>query len=142
MENYNNLKLDNQLCFRLYSASKEIIKKYKPFLDQHNLTYTQYITMMVIWEDKKITIKKLGERLRLDSGTLTPLIKKLEAMDLVEKYRDPKDDRSVIVEITQKGIELREAVKDIPMQTVCSLGVDIEDLRELKENLDKLLSKI
>lgn len=142
MENYDNLKLDNQLCFRLYSASKEVIKKYKPFLDKHNLTYTQYITMMVIWEQKKITIKNLGEKLRLDSGTLTPLIKKLQAMELVEKYRDPKDDRSVIVEVTEKGMNLREDVKDVPMQTLCSFDVDIEELKNLKESLDKLLSKI
>lgn len=142
MENYDNLKLDNQLCFRLYSASKEVIKKYKPFLDKHNLTYTQYITMMVIWEQKKITIKNLGEKLRLDSGTLTPLIKKLQAMELVEKYRDPKDDRSVIVEVTEKGMNLREDVKDVPMQTLCSFDVDIEELKNLKESLDKLLSKM
>ncbi|MGL4655455.1 MAG: MarR family winged helix-turn-helix transcriptional regulator [Sarcina sp.] len=142
MEDYSNLKLDNQVCFRLYAASREVIKKYKPLLDQHNLTYTQYLTMLVLWEDEKITVKNIGKRLRLDSGTLTPLLKKLEAMDLVKKYRDPKDDRSVIVETTEKGKNLKEEVKDIPQKALCSVGVPVEELIELRDMLDSVLKKI
>ncbi|MGL4452657.1 MAG: MarR family winged helix-turn-helix transcriptional regulator [Sarcina sp.] len=142
MEIYNDLKLDNQVCFRLYAASREVIKKYKPLLDKHNLTYTQYLTMLVLWEEEKITVKNIGKRLRLDSGTLTPLLKKLEAMELVIKYRDPKDDRSVIVEVTEKGSKLKNNVKDIPREMLCSVGVPKEELIALKEMLDSILKKI
>lgn len=142
MEDYSNLKLDNQVCFRLYAASREIIKKYKPLLDEHNLTYTQYLTMLVLWEEEKITVKNIGKRLRLDSGTLTPLLKKLEAMELVIKYRDPKDDRSVIVQITEKGRNLKDAVKEIPQKALCSVGIPVEELIALKEILDSVLNKI
>ena len=142
MEDYSDLKLEKQLCFRLYAASREVIKRYKPLLDEHNLTYTQYITMMVMWEAKKMTVKKIGEKLRLDSGTLTPLLKKLEAMEVIRKYRDPKDDRSVIVELTDKGLDLRDAVKDVPKKIMCTVGTDIEDLINLRESLDKLLNSM
>ncbi|WP_297439332.1 MarR family winged helix-turn-helix transcriptional regulator [uncultured Clostridium sp.] len=142
MEDYSDLQLDKQLCFRLYAASREVIKRYKPLLDEHNLTYTQYITMMVMWEAKKMTVKKIGEKLRLDSGTLTPLLKKLEAMEVIRKYRDPKDDRSVIVELTDKGLDLRDAVKDVPKKIMCTVGTDIEDLINLRESLDKLLNSM
>ncbi|MDU7886384.1 MAG: MarR family transcriptional regulator, partial [Clostridium perfringens] len=99
MDKYNILKLENQLCFRLYASSREVIKKYKPILDQYN----QYLTMLVLWENEKITVKGIGEKLHLDSGTLTPLIKKLEKMNLVTKYRSKEDDRVVIVELTDEG---------------------------------------
>lgn len=142
MDDYSDLKLDNQICFRLYAASREVIKKYKPFLDEYNLTYTQYLTMLVLWEEEKITVKNIGKRLRLDSGTLTPLLKKLEARELITKYRDPKDDRSVIVEITKKGVLLRDEVKDIPSKALCSVGIPIEELITLKEMLDSILKNI
>ena len=142
MEDYSSLKLDNQICFRLYAASREVIKKYKPLLDEHNLTYTQYLTMLVLWEEEKATVKNIGIKLRLDSGTLTPLLKKLEAMELVKKYRDPKDDRSVIVEITEKGRNLKAQVRDIPSKAQCSVGIPRNELMELKEILDKVLNRI
>lgn len=139
MENYDSLKLDNQICFRLYAASREIIKKYKPLLDEHNLTYTQYLTMLVMWENEKITVKEIGKKLHLDSGTLTPLLKKLENMEFIKKYRDPLDDRSVIVELTNSGLELKDKVKDIPNQLFCLIGMEKEQLLELKKNLDEAL---
>lgn len=108
MDRYDKIKLDNQICFPLYALSREIIKLYKPFLDKYDLTYTQYITMLVIWEEEKITFKDLGKRLHLDSGTLTPVLKKLESMELINKYRSKEDDRIVIVEITEKGKLLKE----------------------------------
>ena len=101
--NYDTLKLENQLCFPLYAASREIIKKYRPYLDELGLTYTQYIAMMVFWEQKKITVKELGEKLYLDSGTLTPMLKNLEAKGFVRRYRDKDDERVLNVEITQEG---------------------------------------
>lgn len=103
MGKYDKIKLENQLCFSLYALSREVIKLYKPILDKYNLTYTQYITMLVLWEEEKIIFKELGKRLHLDSGTLTPVVKKLEAMGLVIKYRNVEDDRVVTVELTEKG---------------------------------------
>ena len=139
MDKYNILKLENQLCFRLYASSREVIKKYKPILDQYNLTYTQYLTMLVLWENEKITVKVIGEKLHLDSGTLTPLIKKLEKMNLVTKYRSKEDDRVVIVELTDEGRNLKDDMIDVPRKAFCSLGIEKEQILELKKNLDSLL---
>lgn len=139
MESYKNLKLDDQICFRLYVASREVIKKYKPILENHNLTYTQYLTMLVLWEERKISVKKIGERLHLDSGTLTPLLKKIEQMGLIIKYRDPNDDRVVIVELTDQGLDLQDKVKDIPEEIFCSVGLSKDKLLELKKDLDELI---
>ena len=103
---YDCLKLENQLCFPLYAASHLITKKYKPLLDQIDLTYTQYITMMVMWEKKQVNVKELGEALFLDSGTLTPLLKRLEAKGLIKRKRSKKDERSLDVTITDAGLAL------------------------------------
>ena len=100
MSKYDKIKLENQMCFPLYALSREVIKLYKPLLDKYNLTYTQYVTMLVIWEKEKILFKELGEKLHLDSGTLTPVVKKLESMGLIIKYRNKEDDRVVTIEIT------------------------------------------
>ena len=139
MDKYNILKLENQLCFRLYASSREVIKKYKPILDQYNLTYTQYLTMLVLWENERITGKGIGEKLHLDSGTITPLIKKLEKMNLVTKYRSKEDDRVVIVELTDEGRNLKDDMIDVPRKAFCSLGIEKEQILELKKNLDSLL---
>ena len=106
MKPEDKLKLDNQLCFAVYVASKEIIKQYKPFLDPLGLTYTQYITLLALWEKSDISVKELGQRLFLDSGTLTPLLKKLEAMNLIERVRSSDDERLIIVSLTKKGLDL------------------------------------
>ena len=121
VDKYESIKLNNQLCFSLYALSREIIKKYKPLLDKHNLTYTQYIAMLVMWEKEKILFKELGKRLHLDSGTLTPVLKKLEAMELIIKYRNKEDDRVVTVELTEKGRLLKDEVTHIPvvMYNIC-----------------------
>lgn len=139
MNKYDNIKLDNQLCFSLYAASREIIKLYKPVLDKFNLTYTQYITMLVLWEEEKATVKGIGKRLHLDSGTLTPLLKKLEAMELITRYRDSNDDRVVIAELTEKGRNLKEEIIDVPEKVFCRVNMDVETARELKSKLDELL---
>lgn len=142
MNKYNKIKLDNQLCFSLYAVSREIIKLYKPLLDKYNLTYTQYITMLVMWEEEKIIFKELGKKLHLDSGTLTPVVKKLESMELVSKYRNKEDDRLVTVELTQKGRLLKENILDVPekMYNMCSRN-DL-DLVSLKAQLDNLLQML
>lgn len=139
MNKYEKIKLENQLCFPLYALSREIIKLYTPVLDQHHLTYTQYITMLVMWEDEKITFKELGRRLHLDSGTLTPVVKTLESMGLIVKYRNKEDDRTVTVELTDRGRLLREDILDVPDQVFCRFDGDEETLLQLKKYLDQLL---
>jgi len=142
MDKYGRIKLENQICFPLYALSREVIKLYKPILDEYNLTYTQYITMLVIWEEGKIIFKELGKRLHLDSGTLTPVIKKLESMGLVTKYRNKDDDRVVTVELTEKGRLLREDILEVPEKIYCKFKGDDEKLIALKKQLDELLASI
>lgn len=140
MDKYEKIKLDNQLCFSLYAASREVIKTYKPQLDKYGLTYTQYIAMLVVWEYEKITVKEMGQKLHLDSGTLTPVLKKLLSMELIDKYRDKDDDRVVIVEVTEKGRKMKEEIIEVPEKMYCKFGKSIEDLVELKRLLDNLLA--
>ena len=140
MDKYEKIKLDNQLCFSLYAASREVIKTYKPQLDKYGLTYTQYIAMLVVWEYEKITVKEMGQKLHLDSGTLTPVLKKLLSMELINKYRDKNDDRVVIVEVTEKGRKMKEEIIEVPEKMYCKFGKSIEDLVELKRLLDNLLA--
>ena len=116
MSKYDGLKLENQLCFPLYAASREVIKKYRPYLDALDLTYTQYITMMVFWEEKKISVKELGKKLYLDSGTLTPVLKSLEAKGFVKRYRSTEDERDKAVSVPAEvskciRLEQGEAIK-------------------------------
>jgi len=140
---YEKIKLENQICFPLYALSREVIKLYKPLLDKFNLTYTQYITMLVIWEEEKILFKELGQRLHLDSGTLTPVVKKLESMGLIIKYRNKEDDRIVTIELTEKGRLLKDDVIEVPENLYCKFkGKDEETLLTLKKVLDQLLKSI
>ncbi len=136
------LKLDNQLCFPLYAAGREVVSQYTPFLKELNITYTQYIVFMVLWEEKSITVKDLGKRLYLDSGTLTPLLKKLEVEGYIKRNRDKSDERVVIVSLTDLGWELREKAKQIPFKVGQCLKMDIEDAKKLKELLYKFLNSL
>ncbi len=138
-ENYDSLKLENQLCFPLYAASREIIKKYRPYLDELGLTYTQYIAMMVFWEQKKITVKELGEKLYLDSGTLTPMLKNLETKGYVRRYRDKNDERVLNVEITKEGEALKEQAVHVPEQMSGCIALAPEEAMQLYGLLQKLL---
>ena len=138
---YEVLKLENQLCFPLYASSREVIKRYKPFLDEINLTYTQYITMMVLWERRQVNVKELGECLRLDSGTLTPLLKKMESKGLVTRQRSDKDERNLIVTITEKGLALREKAVDIPAKIASCTGLNHEEGVTLYMLLHKLIGE-
>ena len=139
--NYDMLKLENQLCFPLYACSKEIVKKYKPFLDELGLTYTQYIAMMVLWEKKSINVKSLGECLYLDSGTLTPLLKKLESGGLVSRSRSRKDERNLIVTITEKGEKLKDKAVEIPTKLASCIGLSADEAGTLYSLLYKILGK-
>ena len=136
---YEALRLENQLCFPLYACSRETIKLYKPFLDEIDLTYTQYIAMMVLWEKESVTVKELGEALYLDSGTLTPLLKKMEAKGLIRRRRSEQDERSLIVSLTEEGTALRERALDVPHQMASCVRLEPEEAQELYRLLYKLL---
>ena len=140
-DEFDCLKLENQLCFPLYACSKEIIKKYKPFLDKIDLTYTQYITMMVLWEEKEINVKNLGERLYLDSGTLTPLLKKLELKGYITRNRASNDERNLIITITKQGIDLEKKCKEIPTKISKCIDLNNKEAIELYRILYKILNK-
>lgn len=142
MDRYDALKLENQLCFPLYAVSKEIVKKYKPYLDELDLTYTQYITMMVMWEHKEMNVKELGEYLYLDSGTLTPVLKKLEQKGWVKRARAKDDERVLLVTLTKAGEELREQAVDIPAKVGGCVALSKEEAGQLYEILYKILNKI
>ena len=139
-QNFDNLKLENQLCFPLYAASKEIVKRYRPFLDDLNLTYTQYITMMVLWEHKRLNVKELGEKLYLDSGTLTPVLKSLEAKGYVLRTRSVRDERVLIVELTKEGEALKERASHVPEKIGACVRLDPEESMTLYGLLYKLLA--
>lgn len=141
-ENYENLKLENQLCFPLYACSKEIIKRYKPLLKSLDLTYTQYIVMMVMWERKKINVKGLGEALFLDSGTLTPVLKKLESKGYISRSRNSEDERNLIISIEQKGIKLKEKAKNIPKEIGKCVNLTQEEAITLYKILYKILGVV
>jgi len=143
----DSLKLDNQLCFKLYAASRAVIRAYKPMLDQLRLTYPQYLAMLVLWEwqdaaPEQPTVKALGERLALDSGTLTPLLKRLEQIDLVQRRRSARDEREVHLSLTPAGQALREQVGPLKGRLLCDSGVDLDRLNDLRAGLDHLLGQI
>lgn len=136
------LLLKNQLCFPLYSASKEVVRRYTPLLKPFNLTYTQYIAMMALWENKSLDVKALGELLFLDSGTLTPLLKKLEEKGLVLRQKTDKDGRQLIVSLTQKGRDLKREIQVVPHQISSCVDLSPEEGAELKRLLLKVLSHV
>ncbi|MCR5755105.1 MAG: MarR family transcriptional regulator [Acetatifactor sp.] len=137
---YDALKLENQLCFPLYACAKEVVRRYKPFLDELDLTYTQYITMMVMWEHKQMNVKDLGNYLFLDSGTLTPVLKKLEQKNYITRKRDEKDERVLNIAITKQGEELREQAKVVPQQIGSCFRLSSDEAKELYRLLHKLLN--
>lgn len=138
----DSLKLENQICFPLYACSKEVTRKYKPFLDQIDLTYTQYITMMVLWDKQVTNVKELGEILYLDSGTLTPLLKKLEIKGLIVRKRNKKDERNLEVTITNDGKNLKKKASNIPIKMGKCLDLSEKDAFELYNILYKILNSL
>ncbi len=141
-EKFNRLKLENQLCFPLYACSKEVIRQYNPLLEELDLTYTQYIAMMVFWEEKTINVKELGKKLYLDSGTLTPVLKNLEAKGYLRRHRSSIDERVLIVDITQKGEELRKKALSIPDKVASSISLNREEQTTLYSLLHKILDSL
>ena len=143
LEGYEQLKLENQLGFPLYAAAKEVVRKYKPFLDELDLTYTQYITMMVLWEKEELNVKELGSMLYLDSGTLTPLLKKLELKGYISRNRCKEDERNLIIQITEKGDALKEKAAKIPVEmTEKWVNISKEETKTMYHALYRLLSQI
>lgn len=138
---YDGLKLENQLCFPLYACSREVIRRYKPFLDELDLTYTQYITMMILWERKSLTAKELGDALYLDSGTLTPLLKKMEKKGLLTRKRSTKDERHLVVTLTDAGEALKERAVQVPEQMTGCLPLSAEEAETLYRLLYKILTQ-
>ena len=138
-DRYDCLKLKSQLCFPLYACSKEIIRRYKPFLDELDLTYTQYITMMALWENGSMNVRELGLALFLDSGTLTPVLKKLESKGYLERKRSKEDERNLIVSVTDRGWELREEALSIPQSMSSCVNLEPGEASELYRILYKIL---
>lgn len=136
---YECLNIKKQLCFPIYAVSHKITKRYKPYLDQIGLTYTQYITMMVLWEHEHISVKDLGQQLHLDSGTLTPLLKRLEKKGLLTRARSEKDERLLIVSITKEGMALQEKAHTIPERIGACLPLNQEESLQLYHLLYKIL---
>lgn len=142
MDRSSVLKLENQLCFAVYACAREFTKLYHPLLKELGLTYTQYVSMLALWEQDQITVKRLGERLYLDSGTLTPLLKKLEGMGLLTRVRDKNDERSVIISLTEHGIRLKEKALDIPEKLFCQAGVSPQEADDLRIKITSMLQKV
>lgn len=141
-DRYDSLKLENQLCFPLYACAKEVVRKYKPFLDGIDLTYTQYIAMMVMWDRKEVNVKELGEYLYLDSGTLTPVLKKLESKGYISRKRSKNDERNLVVKLTPSGEELKEKALQIPEQMRQCININETEFASLYKLLYGMLKSM
>ena len=135
----DELKLENQLCFPLYACAKEITRRAKPFLDELDLTYTQYLAMLVLWEYGTVSSKQMGQLLYLDSGTLTPLLKKLEQKGYLRRARDAQDTRNLLVELTPAGQALQQRAAAVPARMMCCMQLSCEEAANLRATLNKLL---
>ena len=138
---YDALKLSKQLCFPLYACSRGVIREYKPYLDKLDLTYTQYIAMLVLWEKGTLTVKELGEELYLDSGTLTPLLKKLEQKGLINRKRSSADERNLLLSLTKAGWNMRDDAMIIPEELAKTVPISQEDAKTLYDILYSMLEK-
>ncbi|WP_027632513.1 MarR family winged helix-turn-helix transcriptional regulator [Clostridium hydrogeniformans] len=136
------LRLDNQLCFAIYACSKEIIRLYRPYLEPLNLTYTQYITLLALLEKDEVSVKELGDKLYLDSGTLTPLLKKLEEHGHITRTRSKDDERKVVIRLTEPGRSLNEKFKDIPNGICCDTGLSSDEISKLRDQVKYVLNSI
>ena len=142
MENTESLQLKNQICFPLYALSKEITKLYRPLLEQLDMTYPQYLVMMVLWENDGLTVSEVGDKLLLDSGTLTPLLKRLENKSYISRKRKKEDERVVELFLTKEGLNLQQKACTVPTEMLQKIDVKTEDLVQLKTLLDDILAKI
>jgi MarR family transcriptional regulator, organic hydroperoxide resistance regulator len=138
VQSIDPLALENQFCFALYSASLAMTKTYKPFLDKLGLTYPQYLVMLVLWQQDDVLVKSIGEKLFLDSGTLTPLLKRLEASSLIQRTRDEADERQVRITLTREGRALKKKAQCIPHEVLCASGQSHEVLQNLRNQLSAI----
>jgi DNA-binding MarR family transcriptional regulator len=136
------LRLDSQLCFSIYACSREIIGLYRPLLEDLGLTYPQYLVMLVLWEHHKCSVKELGNLLYLDSGTLTPMLKRMEANDLIKRYRSQKDERIVLVSLTKKGKALKERAYCIPEELFAKSGLTADEITGMLTRLQQLTKRM
>jgi MarR family transcriptional regulator, organic hydroperoxide resistance regulator len=136
------LLLENQICFKIYTAEREITKLYRSLLEEIGVTYPQYLALLVLWEEKTISVKELGRKLFLDSGTLTPMLKRMEANGLVERKRSSEDERSVIISLTDKGLEMKEKAECVPTRLLERLEMDGDELSRLDQTLTTILDKL
>jgi DNA-binding MarR family transcriptional regulator len=135
------LKLENQICFPAYAFSRNLTNLYRPLLTELNITYPQYLVLMILWEHKEQTVNQLCEKLHLDTGTLTPLLKRLEQKRIVNRTRSKEDERIVITSLTASGMQLKEKAKHIPMELIKCMNVSVDELLQLKSLLNKILNK-
>lgn len=142
MTESDGLELDRQLCFALYAASRAVTRLYRPLLDALGLTYPQYLVMLVLWERGSVTVKELGAALELDSGTLSPLLKRLESAGLVSRTRTADDERSVRVTPTETGVALRQRARGVPRQVVCATGLPVTDVAQLRDQLRAITESV
>lgn len=136
---YENLKLDNQLCFALYSATHALTRAYRNALESTGITYTQYLVMLALWESNQLTVKSVADRLDLDSASLTPILKRLEAAGLLSRIRNKSDERVVEITLTNKGIALQDEVANIQKRVACQTGLPSDEFEQLKHSLHKLV---
>lgn len=140
---YEQLKLDRQICFPLYAASRLITKEYQPYLDKLGITYTQYLVLLILWETDNLTVNEISKRLLLNTNTVTPLLKRLEKMGIVERNRSKEDERKVHISLTKKGIEMKDDASDIPFKlSSCFINseFDIESIKRLQEDLYSIIN--
>ncbi|KGX87879.1 MarR family transcriptional regulator [Pontibacillus halophilus JSM 076056 = DSM 19796] len=137
-----HLRLENQLCFSVYATAREITKLYRPLLEELNVTYPQYLVLLVLWEEDRLTVKELGHRLYLDSGTLTPMLKRMEQADYLQRIRSKEDERVVVVTLTEKGRAARKQANDIPHLLLDHIDVDPDELSQMKGTLMKVLQSV
>ncbi|MEH7504402.1 MarR family transcriptional regulator [Neobacillus drentensis] len=138
----NKLKLENQICFKIYSAEREITKLYRNLLEELDVTYPQYLVMLVLWEENSVTVKELGQKLFLDSGTLSPMLKRMEGNGLIERRRSVEDERTVIISLTKKGEDLKDIAQCIPSKLLENLSLDLMELNNLSQTLSTILTRI
>jgi DNA-binding MarR family transcriptional regulator len=135
------LKLENQACFPVYALSRVLTAHYKPILDEIGMTYPQYLVMLVLWQHQQLSVKEIGEKLLLDSGTLTPLLKKLEVRKLINRTRSMEDERIVLVSLTKDGAALKENAVNVPFSFKCSLGLSEDEMRGLRDSITTILER-
>ena len=142
---YDQLKLENQLCFPLYASSHLIVRRYKPYLDELGITYPQYLVLMVLWEHKTLPVNTISKKLLLNTNTVTPLLKRMEALGLINRVRSKKDERRVEVSLSKKGLALEEKAAEIPIKLSKGLIPDIistDEVKHLKDLLEKILKHL